>query len=119
MPVDLSEVAGGKVLQIKLSGKLTAEDYHKFGGEVDRLIKQHGKLRVLVLMHDFHGWTLSALWEDVKFDVKHFGDIERLALVGESKWQQGMATFCKPFTRAKVEYFEQGKEAEALTWVQG
>lgn len=67
---------------------------------MERLVKQHGKIRMLVEMHDFHGWTAGALWEDVKFDAKHFHDIERLALVGETKWEKGMAVFCKPFTTA-------------------
>src|SRR5262245_47306082 len=104
MAVELREEQGGKVLEVRLSGKLAKEDYERFVPEVDRLIKQHGKIRVLCELHDFHGWELGALWEDIKFDVKHFRDIERLAIVGENKWQQGMASFCKPFTSAKIQY---------------
>ena len=55
---------------------------------------------MLVRLHDFHGWTAGALWEDIKFDLKHFAHIERLALVGDRKWEAGMAVFCKPFTTA-------------------
>jgi hypothetical protein len=117
MPVTLQEEAGGKVLVARLGGKLTKEDYEHFLPEVERLIRQHGKIRMLVQMHDFHGWTVGALWEDVKFDLKHFRDIERLALVGESKWEAGMAAFCKPFTTATVRYFDQSKAAEASQWI--
>src|SRR5581483_5275846 len=117
MTVEVREEAGGKILAVKLSGKLTKEDYHKFGGEVDRLIQQKGKIRILVEMHDFHGWELSALWEDIKFDMKHFRDIEKIAMVGETKWQHGMAAFCKPFTGAKIQYFDHTKTAEALAWL--
>src|ERR1700677_4411284 len=106
MSVILHEEAGGKIIEVKLSGKLTKEDYEDFLPEVERLIKQHGKVRMLVKMHDFHGWTLGGLWQDLKFDVKHFTHVERLALVGDSKWEAGMATFCKPFTTAKVRYFD-------------
>ncbi len=35
--------------------------------------------------HDFHGWDLHALWDDVKFAIRHCRDIERVALVGEKK----------------------------------
>jgi len=44
--------------------------------------------------------------KDIKFDIKHFADIERLAMVGDKKWQHGMATFCKPFTKATIRYFD-------------
>jgi hypothetical protein len=117
MSVKLQEEAGGKIVEVKLSEKLTKEDYEHFVPELTRLIKQFGKIRVLVEMHDFHGWTVSALWQDIKFDLAHFKDIERLALVGESKWEAGMAVFCKPFTTAKVRYFDTGKLEEAKAWI--
>jgi hypothetical protein len=117
MSVELHEEAGGKILILNLNGKLAKEDYAHFSPEVERAVKEHGKIRMLVRMHDFHGWSTGALWEDVKFDWKHFSDIERLALVGESRWEHGMAIFCKPFTTAKVRYFDQSKADEALAWV--
>lgn len=118
MSVDLREEAGGKTLMLKLSGKLTKEDYQIFVPELERLVQQHGKLRLLVELVDFHGWEMGALWEDIKFDVKHFNDIERLALVGESKWEQGMASFCKPFTTAKIRYFDMADRTAAYSWIE-
>ncbi len=117
MSVELHEEQGGKVLAVRLSGKLTKDDYEQFGPVVDRLVQQHDKVRMMVTMHDFHGWTAGALWEDIKFDWKHCGHFERLALVGERKWEAGMATFCKPFTRATIRYFDQAQVAEAAAWV--
>lgn len=117
MSVQLHEEAGGKCLIVQLSGKLTKEDYQHFVPEFERLVQREGKIRALVRMHDFHGWTMAALWEDIKFDLKHFGDIERLALVGERKWEAGMAAFCKPFTRATIRYFDEAQYDEALRWV--
>jgi len=117
MSVDLHE-GTGKVLEVKLSGKLTAQDYERFVPELYRLIKQYGKVRLLAQMHDFHGWELGALWQDIKFDWKHFADIERLALVGDRKWEAGMATFCKPFTSSQVRYFDESQLDEARAWVQ-
>ena len=55
MSVNLHE--DGKILVVKLTGKLTKEDYEHFTPEV-------GKLRMLIQMHDFHGWTAGALWQD-------------------------------------------------------
>ena len=117
MAVQLHEEVGGKVLAITLTGKLTKEDYAHFLPEIERLVRVHGKLRMLVRMHDFHGWTAGALWEDIKFDFKHFRDTERLALVGERSWERGMAAFCKPFTTAKVRYFDIGESSEADAWI--
>ena len=102
---------------VRMSGKLTKEDYKHFVPEVERLITSHGKIRILCQMHDFHGWRLAALWEYIKFDAKHFGHIERVAFVGERRWQHGMAAFCKPFTKAKVRYFDEHQSEEAQEWI--
>ena len=110
-------ISAGKMLHVKVTGKLTKEAYEEFAPAVDQQIQEHGKVRILFEMHDFHGWTAGALWEDLKFDFKHWKDIERLAIVGESKWEAGMAVFCKPFTSAKIQYFDHTRLAEAESWL--
>ena len=117
MPIQLNEENGGKILVVHVTGKVVKTDYEHFVPEFERLVRQQGKLRVLFDMADFHGWDAGALWEDIKFDIKHFADIERLAMVGEKKWQQGMATFCTPFTTATIRYFDHADVAEARKWL--
>ena len=117
MPIELTETNSGKMVEIHLTGKLGKEDYENFVPAVERLVQQQGKINLLVDMHDFHGWTAGALWADTKFAMHHFHDIGRLALVGETQWEKGMATFCKPFTTAEVRYFDRAKIDEARTWV--
>ncbi|MDD5035498.1 MAG: STAS/SEC14 domain-containing protein [Methylococcaceae bacterium] len=119
MTVKLNEKNGGKLLEIQLSGKLVEEDYAYFVPAVEKLVKEHGKIRMLVDLHDFHGWTAGAAWEDIKFGIEHFNDIERLALVGETQWEHGMAIFCKPFTTAEIRYFDRVAGKEALVWLEG
>lgn len=114
----LNVLSSGKLLHVRVTGKLTKESYEQLVPLVDQLIKEHGRLRILFEMHDFHGWNVRAMWEDIKFDASHWKDIERLAIVGESKWEEGMATFCKPFTSAKIQYFDHTKLDEAKTWVE-
>lgn len=117
-PLELIEHAGGRVLEVQVTGKLTKADYELFVPKVETLIKQHGKIRILLQMHDFHGWTPGAMWEDLKFDVHHFKDIERVALVGDKRWEQGMAIVCKPFTTASVRYFDRNDAMQAMLWLE-
>lgn len=113
----LETLSAGKLLHVKVSGKLTKQDYETFVPAIDDQIREYGKIRVLFEMRDFHGWTAGALWEDMKFDLKHWRDIERLAIVGESKWEAGMAAFCRPFTAAKLRYFDQTRLDDARAWI--
>ena len=117
MPIQINEEIGGKVLAIHVKGKLAKADYEYFVPEFEKLVREHGKLRVLFYMTDFHGWEAGALWDEIKFDIKHFADIERIAVVGDKKWEHGMATFYKPFTQATIRYFDQANAAEARKWL--
>lgn len=117
MAINLKEIDSGKILEVHVSDKLTAADYQQFVPYFEGLVRQHGKIRVLFDMARFHGWDAKALWDDIKFDLKHFNDIERLALVGEKKWQEWMATFCKPFTTATVQYFDHQQADQARAWI--
>ena len=37
-------------------------------------------------------------------------------MVGDKKWQKGMSVFCKPFTTAKIRYFDVAQAMEARAW---
>ncbi|MDF1816274.1 MAG: STAS/SEC14 domain-containing protein [Verrucomicrobiales bacterium] len=104
-------------LEMKVSQKLHKPDYEHFIPEIEELINHHGKLRILLCLRDFHGWDLEALWQDIKFDLKHFNDIEMLAVVGETKWEKWMVTFCQPFTTAEIRYFDVEEYAQAKDWI--
>jgi len=117
MAIYFQEEAGGKLLIISVSGKLTREDYKSFVPKVEELILKFGRIRVVFEMRDFHGWDAGALWEDIKFDIRHFSDIESLALVGDKKWEKGMSIFCRPFTKAQIKYFDLTEIYKAYEWI--
>jgi len=117
MAIQVTEHASEKTLSVRVSETLTREDYEHFVPQVEQLIKRVGKIKILFEMHGFHGWSAGALWEDIKFDIKHFADVERLAVVGEKKWEKWMATFCRPFTTASIKSFDVSEADQALAWL--
>jgi hypothetical protein len=107
-----------KILGFKMSGKLHDADYKTFVPLVDDAIAKQGKVRMLAQFHDFHGWDAHALWDDTKFATTHCTKIERIALVGEKSWEKWMATVCKPFTMAKIRYFDSADFDAAKKWLE-
>jgi hypothetical protein len=106
-----------KTLGFKMSGKLHDADYQKFVPAIDAAIAKEGKVRLLAQFHDFQGWDMKALWDDIKFSTTHCTKIDRIALVGEKKWEEWMAKVCKPFTMAKIQYFDAAKIEDARKWL--
>lgn len=101
----------------KLSGKLHDADYQQFVPLVDAEIAKDGKVNVLAQFSEFHGWDLKALWDDIKFSTTHCTKIRKIALVGDQAWEKWMAAVCKPFTLAKIRYFDAHDVDSAKSWL--
>ena len=122
MPIGFDEIQVEKmhkatVVTLRIKEKLDKNDYAQFVPMIESQMKNGTPVRLLVELHDFKGWTAGALWEDTKFAAKHFKDIERMAVVGESHWQQGVSLFFKPFTSAVVRFFDMQRIDDARQWV--
>lgn len=107
----------GNLVTVDVTGKLTQEDYEALIPSWKATIARHGKMRLLFVMHDFHGWEPHAAWDDFRFDLKHQTQVERIAMVGEKKWQHWMTKIASWFVEAEVRYFDSSQRTEAETWV--
>ncbi len=112
------ETGSPKVVGFKLIGTLHDEDYQQFVPSMETVLTAEGKVRLFIQLEDFHGWDLHAAWDDFKFSLKHYSDFERIAIVGDRKWEEWMASFCKPFTKAKMRYFDRSENDAAWNWLQ-
>ena len=112
----LKESSGG-VIGFKVSGTLTDDDYKTFIPELEKAIELSGTVRLLWDMEDFHGWDLHAAWDDVKYCMKFNNAIDRIAMVGDKKWEEWMAKLSKPFARAEVKYYHHLQLQMAWDWL--
>jgi hypothetical protein len=109
----------GRALEVHASGTLVHEDYQQIVPEFERVLGRHGRVNLLFELVDFHGWKPRAAWDDFKLAVKHYSDIGRMAVVGDKKWEKGMALVCRPLTGASVRYFDRAAINEARVWLEG
>ncbi|HEU5124939.1 MAG TPA: STAS/SEC14 domain-containing protein [Verrucomicrobiae bacterium] len=117
MSITIQENAGSGFVEVNILGTLEKADYEKFIPQIEEMIRQRGKVRLLVHFVNFTGFTAGAMWEDIKFDAKHFTHFERMAFVGDKKWESAMTQFVRPFTTAKVKYFDEAQMPQARVWL--
>jgi hypothetical protein len=109
--------SGGDLLAIKVQGQLDKSDYARLRPWLDQQLAAHASPSLLVVMEDFAGWHgIGALVEDLKLDAAHYRDLRRIAMVGDSRWQEWMAWLAKPFTAAEVRYFDRADLPAARAW---
>lgn len=115
--IQLEKSPVGDIVTLTFKGKVDKDDYDMFVPQIEGLMQGEAKIRLMVELHDFKGWTAGALWEDTKFAARHFNDIERLAIVGDARWERNMTAFIKPFTTATVRYFDLQYADQARDWI--
>jgi len=108
---------GEQALEIVVDGRLRKDDYLEFRRRAEKCLETQGTINLLFRIRRFGGMSAAALWEDLKFDVSHYRDVGKLALVDDGADAQWIATVSKPFTRACVEHFNSTEIAEARAWV--
>lgn len=105
------------IFAFKATGKLTDEDYAQFIPEIEELVQQHGKIKLLLELENFKGWDAKAAWDDYKFGKEQDEHFEKIAIVGEKAWQRWMALLANFFTQADVRYYSRDELAEAWDWL--
>lgn len=73
---------------------------------------------LIVVEDDFCGWIGTEVWNDMTFFVQHGDRIEKIAIVGNPKWETRMLMFTGAgFRRAPVKYFTHEQLAAARAWL--
>ena len=102
---------------VRATGKLVKEDYTGFVPAFEQALNERGKLRILFDATELTGWDAGALWQEIKFDLKHLSDIDRIAKVGTQKWQQTLEHAAKPFIHGEIHYFDASDIDAARAWL--
>jgi hypothetical protein len=105
------------IIYTMAEAKLTDEDYDRLIPLLEEKIRSFGKIRWYFEMKEFEGWSLSAMWRDLKFDFRNKENLERIAMVGNKEWEKQLTQLMKPFTGASIKYFDSSEHEEAKKWI--
>jgi hypothetical protein len=105
------------ILVFEATEKLTDKDSQRFANEVETLLSEFSKLKLMIVFKNFKGRELRALWDDLVFDTKHYNDFEKIALVVENSWEYGMFIVYKAFSAADVKSFNTPEISQAMKWL--
>ncbi len=118
MAISSRQVAD-RVHLITLSGLLTWTEFQTFLSQVEAGDAfASGKVRVLIHLENFAGWEPGEQWGDVSFFFRHDHDIERIAIVGESRWRDKMQMFLfADYRQAEARFFAETDLEPACAWL--
>lgn len=107
------------LIRIRVGGTLEAADYDRFVPQFERIeAREPGTVPMVIeLEPDFSGWDLGGIWRDLKFDVRHKDSFGRIAVVGDSKWEEWGTKLTDPLFRAEMKFFPRAERDAAESWV--
>ncbi len=107
----------GPYLSVKARGTLTHGAYAALEPELERRIAEHGKISALFDITDFAGWDLHGAWDDFALGIKTINDFERIAVVGDTKWQNFAIDLADVLSPADIRFFQKSKRDLAWAWL--
>jgi len=117
LSIGIERVNGSFFLTLRAVGKLKHEDYEVINPMIDSALEgvKDPKIRALIDGSEFEGWELRAAWDDFRMGLKHGSQFEKIAIFGDSKWQEMAAKVGSWFVSGEVKYFEECDDA--LDWL--
>jgi hypothetical protein len=108
-----------RVLGLKASGEVTADDYKTvLVPAIEEKLTKHKKVRLLYVLGDeFKGYTGGAAWEDAKVGMKHLTSFERVAVVTDVDWIGNMIKAFGFALPGEVRVFEDDDLEDARQWI--
>jgi len=117
MPVTW-KIESGNVLVFTISGTLEKEEYLQAQREAESAIESMGTIKVLIVLVNFSGWERAQGWDDLSFSDRNDRYIEKIAIVGDVKWQDLVYAFTlKGLRPVPIEYFDSKDKTSALEWI--
>ncbi len=115
--IKIEEVAPG-VLRVVAPVTLTADDFAELVPKVESIIKQGGKIRLLIDASHLQGWeNIAALEKHAAFVKTHQQKVERIAVIAAHEWQHWLVGAVKVFLHPEVKVFDRADADEALRWI--
>jgi hypothetical protein len=117
MPIQI-QYQPNNICTVRISGVLKRDEFAAAQDELARKIDDGAKPRLLVIAENFEGFERGADWNDLDFLLSHSGEIAKIALVTEPRWEvQALAFAGAGVRRAPVKLFRPNELAKSRTWL--
>ena len=108
------ERSSGNALGYAISGDLTKADFATLTPAIAAAVQEHGSVCLLLDVTDFGVTKVSAVSSSVDFVQQFQGKIDKMAVVGDQKWEKAAAELCDKFGVSDSKFFET--DDDAWTW---
>ena len=108
----------GDVCVLRFSGVLKQSEFAAEQAAIARKIDIGSKPRLLAIADNFEGWERGTDWNDLDFMISYGGEIAKIAIVAEPRWEtQALAFAGAGLRKAPVKFFAPDALEQARAWL--
>ena len=112
------EQHANRLCVLRVGGELKKTELDAAESRFVEIIARTGAVKLLVLLENFTGWERGEDWGDTDFFFSHRDDFERIAVVGDPRWEAQVLAFTGAALRkGPVKFFPETGESEARAWL--
>jgi hypothetical protein len=109
---------GAGALHLEMLGKIDADVYASETEDLNAFVRKNDRFRLLLDIRRFGGWQgLGAMASHFKLVRDHVGQLDRAAIVGESKWEAMVVQVVKRLVGKEARYFDKNDFEAAKAWI--
>ncbi len=106
------------IYQLRVDGLLMKSELDAAQADFVQHIVAAGPIKLLVLLENFMGWEPGAAWDDVDFFFSYRNEFEKIAIVGDPRWEAEALAFSGAGMReGPVKFFSETDESQARAWL--
>lgn len=115
--IEKLDQSSGRVLGFRIEGTVDKSDYALLVPAVEELVNQQGTISLLLDLTGFKWEKVSAWGADMSFGHEFRKKIDRMAIVGDKKWEQWLAKLASPFYADEARFFQSEDIDSAWDWL--
>ena len=119
MPIEI-EYEPNDICVLRIRGVLKQSEFAAKQSALADKIDVGAKPRVLAILENFEGFERGADWNDLDFLLSHSGEIAKIAIVTDRRWEVPALAFAGAgLRRAPVRFFPPDELSAARAWLAG
>ncbi|SEM75632.1 SpoIIAA-like [Mesobacillus persicus] len=104
------------IIEVEVKGKISENDIHEFEQYFNQKKENQEELNLLLAVEDAK-YSLNGLIEDFKFDIKHWNDFHKIAVVSDDNWIELGSKLTDILPTIEVKHFNDHEKDKAKAWL--
>lgn len=105
------------IIEIEVNGKVSKNDIEGFEAYVESRMADGRNLNLLMELHNLDGYTVKGLMEGFKFDMKHWNEFHKIAVISEKQWLEFSTKLSSLLPKMTMKHFKSGEKDAAIEWL--